>query len=457
VASRSTRTKWTETAALAHRYLPARDPKGSGIVRYWEGATPGFGIRCLRTGARRYIASTTVRGTTATPIITIGEPGKMALKDARSEAVRLLELMRKGVDPRVKTREVKHSDTLLGTTLHEALSYYCKHRRCGEKQKIDVRQFIEKHLASWLNRPMLEIRRRDWRERYPSIAKAVHSEALARYERRKALPAKKRSALPALRKDPDYFRGHCTANAVAGAFATVWNYWMRDHEEDLPKDSAPSDSPTVALRGDRFKKKRGEHTIGDADLKKLYASLPAYTGNKLHAPLFELLMATGLRVGESMALRWEHVRADRIVVPPELSKVDHDQNVDTPFEVPITPAIQKVLDALGELKGMYGDVAYIFASRDAPSGHMEEQHNFYVRLGKHAGVQFSAHDCRRTFATLANRCGITKPSIAALLNHRSAWTMDVTGAYINVKLEERAALIERVGAELARVIELGLQ
>src|SRR5580698_1586912 len=94
--------KWTERDVAHLRYDPELDPKGSGACRHWEPGTPGFGIVCRKTGARRYAATTTVSGTRDTPIIRVGEPGKRALKDARSEAVRLLDQMRNGIDPRPK-------------------------------------------------------------------------------------------------------------------------------------------------------------------------------------------------------------------------------------------------------------------------------------------------------------------------------------------------------------------
>jgi integrase len=58
---------------------------------------------------------------------------------------------------------------------------------------------------------------------------------------------------------------------------------------------------------------------------------------------------------------------------------------------------------------------------------------------KASGVEFSPHDCRRTFATIAEAVNIPLTMIKRLMNHVT--TNDVTGGYI---VTEEATLREAI-------------
>jgi integrase len=58
------------------------------------------------------------------------------------------------------------------------------------------------------------------------------------------------------------------------------------------------------------------------------------------------------------------------------------------------------------------------------------------------GVEFSPHDCRRTFATIAEAVNLPMSMIKRLMNHVT--TNDVTGGYIVTEEETLRAAINKV-------------
>jgi integrase len=56
---------------------------------------------------------------------------------------------------------------------------------------------------------------------------------------------------------------------------------------------------------------------------------------------------------------------------------------------------------------------------------------------------FSPHDCRRTFATIAEAVGLSTTIIKRLLNHVT--DNDVTGGYIRTELDTLRDSINRIG------------
>ncbi|MBT3505302.1 MAG: hypothetical protein HN475_05960 [Piscirickettsiaceae bacterium] len=61
---------------------------------------------------------------------------------------------------------------------------------------------------------------------------------------------------------------------------------------------------------------------------------------------------------------------------------------------------------------------------------------------KASGVEFSPHDCRRTFATIAEAVNLPLTMIKRLMNHTT--TNDVTGGYIVTEEETLRQAVNKV-------------
>src|SRR5665647_691862 len=76
---------------------------------YWDGKTPGLGLRVTSTGAKSFIFETSLHGKTLR--LTIGDVRTWAIGKAQSEATRLKTLTDQGVDPRQQKADRAAADT----------------------------------------------------------------------------------------------------------------------------------------------------------------------------------------------------------------------------------------------------------------------------------------------------------------------------------------------------------
>jgi len=76
--------------------------------------------------------------------------------------------------------------------------------------------------------------------------------------------------------------------------------------------------------------------------------------------------------------------------------------------------------------------------------HMQHPREPMKLVTKASGVEFSPHDCRRTFATIAEAVNLPLTMIKRLMNHVT--TNDVTGGYIVTEEETLRAAINKIAS-----------
>ncbi|HSW69279.1 MAG TPA: hypothetical protein VLI69_03845 [Gammaproteobacteria bacterium] len=75
---------------------------------------------------------------------------------------------------------------------------------------------------------------------------------------------------------------------------------------------------------------------------------------------------------------------------------------------------------------------YVFAAQ-SDSGHVMEPRKAMLKICELSGVQFTLHDCRRTFITAAESLDISAYALKRLLNHKM--NNDVTSGYLIIDVE----------------------
>jgi integrase len=193
------------------------------------------------------------------------------------------------------------------------------------------------------------------------------------------------------------------------------------------------------------------------DLRRLIDSLPSYKGNPLHPLLVRLLLASGRRVGSLISCRKDYIdrdRGGRIVIPA------HAERTKVPWRkrhllhlaqiTPITPEIAEVLSDIERVGPSHGDAdTWLFPSREAESGHMQEERNVVKGLRRHSGIRFNLHQLRHNVATAAEELGYSKAEIAELLGH-SAQT--VTDRYIDERTKRHRQQLIAVSGKIRELI-----
>jgi integrase len=150
---------------------------------------------------------------------------------------------------------------------------------------------------------------------------------------------------------------------------------------------------------------------------------------------------TGMRRREIAGLRWENIdlRGRTLTVPKT-------KNGD-PLTLPLSSFLVRLLM---ERKLLVGGSPFVFPTRSA-SGHVAEVKSFTRRVGQRCGVEFSAHDLRRTFITIAESLDIPAYALKRLLNHRAS--ADVTGGYIVIDAERLREPVDKIANRIQELVD----
>src|SRR5690606_15559808 len=185
------------------------------------------------------------------------------------------------------------------------------------------------------------------------------------------------------------------------------------------------------------------------------AFLEKAAGDPLY-PLFYTALATGMRKGELLALRWSDIRNAEIVVQRTMSKgadggeKEGAKTLEGNRRIPISPALARVLEAQRAVaaKSHTPELVFVSRTRGRLSGrHVSGRLHELSEAAKVPSIRF--HDLRKTTASLWARQGVAPAVIQALLGHA---TPDLAlRVYTAVYAED----LKRAALDLATIAPVG--
>jgi integrase len=361
--------------------LRAPSPNGKQTL-VWDTELRGFGVLVSGvSNGKTYVVQRDVNGQSRR--VTVGPTNVLSLDEARQQAERVLADFYRGVDPKTATRG--------RLTLKAALeSYLTTNTRLRPNSVKDYRHSIERHLASWLNRPLHEIDASAVIERHGAIAAEV--------------------------KDGGRYSGEATANGVMRCLRSIWNF-VAESDPNMPAN------PTRALRRQWFKVERRERLVTADQLPAFYAAVRALD-NPVAADYLTMLLFTGLRREECASLEWADVDLQARILRIPAVRTKGARKLD----LPLTDYVRDMLVARRAL----GNTKYVFPSVGA-SGYIREPKFPLQQVALATGIKISAHDLRRTFITVAESCDISPMALKTLVNHSLGG--GVTEGYIQMTVE----------------------
>lgn len=132
--------------------------------------------------------------------------------------------------------------------------------------------------------------------------------------------------------------------------------------------------------------------------------------------LLELLLGTGLRISEALALRWDDVDLERLELHIRRAKTEAGTRT-----VVITPRIAGVLRRL-RLRGELGSELVVGFSSGNPFTRQYVRHNYLLPALKRAGLEDSGitlHSLRHTYASILIGQGADVTFVASQMGHSS--------------------------------------
>ena len=165
--------------------------------------------------------------------------------------------------------------------------------------------------------------------------------------------------------------------------------------------------------------------------------------------LYYVELATGLRRGELLGLKWEDLDLERgdLRVKRQIARINGEV-AEAPLKTKnayrTLPLAKDTEDSHKQQKKKAGSSPWVFPSPTggpmSPDSVLHMLHRMLHRVLKRAGLpRVRFHDLRHTFATLALQNGVDVKTVSGMLGHYSAgFTLD-TYAHVTTSAQRQAA------------------
>ncbi len=212
-----------------------------------------------------------------------------------------------------------------------------------------------------------------------------------------------------------------TANAVRTLLFSAYKQAIR--WQLVSRNPVEATDPLKAKRKDLtlWSAAQAVHFLDTARAHRLFAA-------------FYLIMATGLRRGELLGLRWQDVSERELHIRQQLT-FREGAFVFTPPKtaqgtrrIAITPDVFEMLEAhrkaqeaaQGELGALWPDTGLVFVSESGTPIHPRNFERSWKQLKKAAGLEARLHDLRHLHVSLLVKQGVDPQAIADRVGHTDA-------------------------------------
>ncbi len=370
---------------------------------FWDRIVTGFGVRVYPTGGKVYIAQ--ARGPEGPKRVTVGRHGVLNADEARQRAALIVTRIKAGEDPVPLPLAARLNG---GPTVADLAARYLEDHaevRLKPRTQAKLRGLLRRHILPALGRlPVEAVERKQVVELHRSL-----------------------SDRPAV------------ANRAVKTLAQM--YRLGEGWGLVPAGCNP-------CRGiEKYPEKGRERFLTDAEFARLGRVLDEAVDTGAVPPVaaaaIRLLMLTGCRKGEVLALRWADVDLDA----GELRLPDAKSG---PRAVQLPPPAVRLLEDMPRRPGS----PWVFPGRDKDgrysAGGLDKAWQAVREAAKLEDVRI--HDLRHTVASQAAMNGVPLPVVARLLGHSN---VSMTIRYAHVGDHEIEAAAERVGQAIDAIMTRG--
>ena len=312
---------------------------------------------------------------------TLGGTDEITLDEARSRAIRVIEVIKSGIDPNAPPPEpvAEQADTWTVRRMYQEYAADMTARECAPRTVLDTLDRLNTYLPDLADTPISEVKR--------STARAEHQ-----------------------RISRDH--GKVTANKVFRDFRAAYNFALKVVDDP---DALPS-NPVLAVT---FHKERAsEKVILNDDLPDWWRRVQAIT-NPLRRDMHELGLLSGLRPGTLVTLRREWVRLDARAI--SIPKMKSGRAFDLPLSNRMVEVVRRAM-AVGDV--LFPGSPWLFPSRSSKTGDV-----IATQVWKEKALPSeTGHILRHTWRTVAQNIRLNVVNARLLLDHT---VPGIDGVYIH--------------------------
>lgn len=226
------------------------------------------------------------------------------------------------------------------------------------------------------------------------------------------------------------------ADSIVRAFGMYFNFFV-DRYEFAGVNPVKTISQNKLWNGSM--NDRRTTYIKDEDLPKWFKAVLAHHDATERDYLLTLVFS-GMRKSECASMRWADVDMKKKIFTV------HETKNGKPHTLPMSDFLHELL----QYRAKTANSSFVFHDGKNPAKPFNSN-TTASRLSELSGVNFTLHDLRRTFSTMADRAGLTHYTIKALLNHKSS--ADVTQGYIMREVEQLREPMEKVAGRVLEVVD----
>ena len=370
----------------------------TGNKVHYDDEVGGFGCRVTAAGARSFVLNYLTK-VGRERRYTIGSCSDWSTTEARAEAKRLRHLVDEGGDPLADLRAEREAPTV-AELIERFEAEHLPRKRIGtaEDYRRMLRVWVRPHFGQHIK--LAEVEFDDIDRLHRKITRAGYPH-----------------------------RANRVIAVLSKAFSLAIKWGVRD---------------TNPCRGIEKNLEHHRRRYLSADeLLRLTKALAEYEDRKA-ADIIRLLLLTGARRGEVLAMRW----ADLELIEGTWSKPPSSTKQREHHQVPLSgPARQLLSEIYARQTGKGLTLGqYVFPGAGG-TGHVVELKRAWRRLTKAAGITgLRIHDLRHSFASQLVSGGASLPLVGALLGHSNPVT---TARYAHLFTDPQRAAVEQVGAVIA--------
>ncbi len=374
----------------------------------WDATAPGLGLRATPAGKPAYVFQSKYQGKDIR--ITIGSPAAWSIPDAQAKARELQRLIDEGKDPRDLKRDALaahaekqaaaaakvEADKAAALTVGEVWAAYIELRRpfWGE---LHYRDHIDKAKAGGL----------------PSGRRGGGKQLTK--------PGPLAALMPLALKDLDQAtierwaaeegKTRPSSARLAWRLLTVFLTWCAEQPEYAALLPDKNPAKTKKAREALGKAGTKSDVLQREQLAAWFAAVQQIQ-NPVIAACLQMMLLTGARPGEVLALRWEDVNT-------QWKGISIRDKVEGTREIPATPYMLHLLAALPRRN------EWVFSSPTSASGCLTEPNNPHSRACAAAGLRgLTLHGLRRSFASLTEWLEVPAGVVAQIQGHKPSATAE---------------------------------
>ena len=392
----------------AGRVSGFRCPDDKQQALLWDATAAGLGLRTTPTGKPAYVFQSVYQGKDLR--LTIGNPGAWSIEQARDKARALQRLIDDGKDPRDLKRDAlaqqaereasaaaqAEADKLAALTVGEVWATYIAERR-PHWGDLHYRDHIDKAKAGGLPSG-----RRGGGKKLtqPGPLAALMPLALRDLDQPtiEAWAAKEGLTRP-------------SSARLAWRLLTVFLTWCAEQPAYAALLPAKNPAKTKKAREALGKPGTKSDVLQREQLAAWFAAVQQLQ-NPVIAACIQMMLLTGARPGEVLALRWEDVNT-------QWKGISIRDKVEGTREIPATPYMLHLLATLPRHNG------WVFFSPTSATGCLTEPNNPHTRACKAAGLEgLTLHGLRRSFKSLTEWLEVPVGVVAQIQGHKPSATAE---------------------------------